>query len=200
MEDGYLQYPDLPENIEDIELAASIVAPQGKDFSSMSVDLSKFHMDLADNPIDATLLVKSALSDDPYMKSTIKSSLDFSSVRDAIPLDKNDKLDGTLTADVDLEGNLSAVEQEEYDKFHATGSASLIGFNYSSDSIPFDTEIKSAYLKFSPQKLDLTKFESKVGDTEISATGNIDNYLAWFLNDEVLHGRFSVEKWFHRFG
>ena len=193
IKDGYLQYPDLPENIEDIELAVLVNIPEGNDFGETSINVSKFHMDLADNPIDATLLVKSALSDDPFIKSEIKSSLDFASVKEAIPLGENDQLNGSLTADVDLEGNLSAVQNQEYDKFKATGEANLIGFLYTSDSIPFDTEIKSAYLKFSPQQLNLSEFDSKIGDTEISATGAIDNYLAWFLKDEVLHGRFEVE-------
>jgi len=191
--DGFLQYPDLPGNVKDIQIEAHINAPEGRDFSSMFVDITRLHMDLAENPIDANLLVKQALSDDPYLKSSIKSQIDFSSVRDAIPLDANDKLNGFLTADIDLEGNLSAIQKEEYEDFSATGTASLIDFDYASDSIPYETKINSAYLNFSPKLLDLSKFDAKIGEANISATGKIDNYIAWFLNDETLKGRFNVE-------
>ena len=191
IENGFLQYPDLPEAIRDIQIQAGIESPSGKDFSEMKVDISKFHMDLADNPIDATLLVTSALSNDPFLKSSIKSSVDFESIRQAIPLEESDQLRGILTADVDLEGNLSAIGKEDYSNFKAEGTANLIGFNYVSDSLPYPVEIKAAYLNFSPQKLDLTKFDSRIGEVQISATGKIDNYIAWFLNDETLKGRFD---------
>ncbi|MEM7162945.1 MAG: AsmA-like C-terminal region-containing protein [Bacteroidota bacterium] len=192
VDNGFVKYPDLPSEIKDIQIEAHIDAPEGKDFSSMKVDIPQFHMELAENPIDANLLLRDALSEDPYMKSSINSQIDFSSVKDALPLEGTDELNGFLTADVDLEGNLSSIENEDYNQFKASGTASLVDFDYISDSIPYETHIKSAYLNFSPQLLDLSKFDAEVGSASISAKGKIDNYIAWFLNDETLRGRFTV--------
>ena len=194
VENGRFKYPDLPKSAENIQIKTRIISPAGSNMDNMTIDVSKFHAELgktpqAPNTIDATLFLKTPISD-PDIKSVIKANLNFGSLKDVIPLEKDEALAGKLLADVNLAGKMSAIEKQQYENFKATGSINLTDVNYKSKD--YNLVLKVANLLFSPQNLDLTAFSSIVNGTDISATGKIDNYLAYALKDSTIHGIFNM--------
>lgn len=192
VDNGRFKYPDLPSSVDDINIKASIDASDGNDYDKMRIDVTRFDLTMAGNPVSATLALRTPMSD-PDIECTVKAFLDFDKIKDIVPLEKGDKLTGTLEADLALKGKMSAVEQEKYDEFYAAGGLRINEMLYTSDSIAYDMMIHKADFVFSPQYLSLNAFEANIGRSDMAASGKIDNYLQYFLRDSLLEGSFSVK-------
>jgi uncharacterized protein involved in outer membrane biogenesis len=187
---GRFKYPDLPSSVEDIYVDLKINSPGGSDMDKMVVDLKRFAMSMAGNPMEARMYLTKPMSD-PNVDAELKANLDLSSVKKVVPMD-GDELQGNFTADVRMKGAMSDVEAGRYDKFNADGRMILLGMKYKTDSLPYGVGINSLYFDFSPQYLALTSFDGSVGSSSIQAKGRMDNYLQWWLKDSTLHGTFDL--------
>ncbi|MBL7952886.1 MAG: AsmA family protein [Flavobacteriales bacterium] len=185
---GRFKYPDLPSSVEDIYVDLNINCPQGNNMDKMVVDLKRFAMKMANNPLEARMYLTTPMSD-PNVDAELKANLDLASVKTVIPM--KEELKGNLTADVRMKGRMSDVEKGHYDKFKADGKLILLGMNYVSDSLP-PVGINSLYFDFSPQFLSLTSFDGSVGSSNIQAKGRMDNYIQWWLKDSTLTGSFDM--------
>ncbi len=191
VDNGRFKYPDLPESVEGIVVDCDIRSPEGKDLDGMVVDLKRFAMKLAGNPIDARMHLTTPISD-PDVDADLRAQLDLASLRKVVPMEKGDELKGSFTADVRMKGRMSAIEKQQYDKFTAEGKLILLDMAYKSDSLPYGVGINSMYFDFSPRYLQLTSYEGTVGGSDLKANGRFDNYLAWWLQDSTLAGTFNV--------
>lgn len=185
---GRFKYPDLPSSVEDIYVDLNIASPQGNDMDKMVVDLKRFAMKMAGNPVEARMYLTTPMSD-PNVDAELKANMDLASVKTVVPM--KEELKGNLTADVRMKGRMSDVEKGNYDKFQADGRLILLGMNYVSDSLP-PVGINSLYFDFSPRFLALTSFDGSVGSSNIQAKGRMDNYIQWWLKDSTLVGSFDL--------
>ncbi|MBL7956125.1 MAG: AsmA family protein [Flavobacteriales bacterium] len=185
---GRFKYPDLPSSVEDIYVDLNIASPQGNDMDKMVVDLKRFAMKMAGNPVEARMYMTTPMSD-PNVDAELKANMDLASVKTVVPM--KEELKGNLTADVRMKGRMSDVEKGNYDKFQADGRLILLGMNYVSDSLP-PVGINSLYFDFSPRFLALTSFDGSVGSSNIQAKGRMDNYIQWWLKDSTLVGSFDL--------
>ncbi len=185
---GRFKYPDLPSSVEDIYVDLNIASPQGNDMDKMVVDLKRFAMKMAGNPVEARMYLTTPMSD-PNVDAELKANMDLASVKTVVPM--KEELKGNLTADVRMKGRMSDVEKANYDKFQADGRLILLGMNYVSDSLP-PVGINSLYFDFSPRFLALTSFDGSVGSSNIQAKGRMDNYIQWWLKDSTLVGSFDL--------
>ncbi|MGV9012780.1 MAG: AsmA-like C-terminal region-containing protein [Flavobacteriales bacterium] len=189
---GRFKYPDLPASVEDIYLDCNIQSPQGHDMDGMVVDLKRFAMNMAGNPVEARMHLTTPISD-PNVDASLKADLDLASVKKVVPLPKGDELSGKIKADVKMVGRMSDVEAQRYDKFIAEGQMALSGMQYKSDSLPYGVGINSLVLDFSPKFLAVPTFVGNLGKSDINANGRVDNYLQWWLKDSTLTGTFNVQ-------
>lgn len=188
--DGQFKYPDLPQSVSNIQLKAGITNPGG-DADNTVIDVSAFHMQLGANPLDIRLLVKTPVSD-PDINGHVKGKIDLASVKDYYPLEPGEEVEGTVIADVTLQGKLSALDNEDYESFTAIGSLLMQKMSYRSTLFNEPVEISNAQLNFSPRYLDLVSFNCKIGANDLSATGKISNYLSYTFNDGVLSGNLDT--------
>lgn len=191
VDNGRFKYPDLPASVDDIFVDCNIQSPQGKDLDGMVVDLKRFAMKMAGNPVEARMHLSTPISD-PNVDAALKADLDLASVKKVVPLAKGDDLVGKVNADVKMAGRMSDVEAQRYEKFKAEGQLALSGMTYKSDSLPYTVGINGLVLDFSPKFLALTSFDGTVGKSDIAANGRMDNYLQWWLKDSALTGTFNV--------
>ena len=148
-------------------------------------------MELAGNPIDMHLKVKTPISD-ADIDGGLKAKLSLASIKDVVPLEQGDEMNGDINADVTLKGKVSALEQERYEDFNAEGQFSIMNMDYRSDSLPYDVLLKQMTLNFSPQFVELAAFESQIGKSDFNANGKMENFIAYaFADDEALKGRFN---------
>ncbi|MGB1039547.1 MAG: AsmA-like C-terminal region-containing protein [Flavobacteriales bacterium] len=188
--DGYFKYPDLPNAVENINISTKVDHPQG-DLDKMKIDVSKFRMELADNPINGNLKVSTPMSD-PNISSAIKAKLDLSKLKTVVPMEENEKLNGQLNADLELAGRLSSITNEQYQDFKAQGDVVVSKMLYTSKDLPYDVTVNSMEMGFSPQYVDLRNLDTKIGNSDLKAKGKIDNILPYLFNNEVLKGNVMV--------
>ncbi len=189
VDNGMFKYPDLPGSAERIAIDLNVNNPDGID-DHMVIDLKKFHIDFEKNPVDASMQIKTPMSD-PDIKGHVKANLDLDKLKNVIPLE-DVSLNGQVFADLKFDGKMSSIEQEKYNDFKAVGNVLIQEMNYESADLPKGMNISRAELKFTPQYLKLQAFESKIGESDIQMKGNIDNYMAYAIKDDVLRGDFTL--------
>ncbi len=190
VENGKFKYPDLPKAVTDINIATHI-SNKGGDADNTVIDISKLHLNLAGNLFDASLMLKTPVSD-LEIDASFKGKMDFATVKDFYPLEKGEELNGSFVADITLKGKMSAIENEQYEQFTALGSMLIKNLTYHSSMFADPLEINLAQVNFAPGYVDLVSFRSKTGKNDFSATGKLENYLPYFLKNKTLKGNLKT--------
>ncbi len=191
VKDAMFQYPSLPKSATNIQVDLLVDNKTG-DMDATVVDLNKFHVELGGNPVDATMHLTTPISD-ANINAAVLAKINLASMKDVVPLEKGDDLNGMIAADVKMKGRMSAIEQEKYEEFHAEGSLTVTGMNYKTASLNYPTQINKLTLLFNPKTVDLSEFDAKVGKSDIQMQGKIENFLQYALQDSLLKGAFSFK-------
>ncbi|MBW6478395.1 MAG: AsmA family protein [Bacteroidales bacterium] len=194
VENGMFQYPGLPAAVTDVNIITRINNP-GNDADLTVVDVSRFTMNVAGNPVDFKMNLRTPVSD-PNIDAQLKGRIDLGQVKDFYPLDEGASLIGLIESDMTAKGRLSSIENERYNEFLFTGRFSVNNMNYVSEAFPQGVEISTADLRFSSQFAELRTFRTTIGESDITASGRIDNILGFVLSDEMLRGNFDVRSSF----
>lgn len=184
------KYPSLPKSVNNINLDVKVLNPTGV-LDATTIDVNRFHLEMAGNPIDMTAHVKTPISD-PGIRAGLRGLINLASVKDFVPLDKNDNLSGTIKSDISLEGHMSAIDKKEYDKFKASGSLEIDKMNYKSDSLPYEVKLNAMKLNFTTQYVELAAFDALLGKSDIQARGRIENFMQYLFKDDLIKGSFAI--------
>ncbi len=189
--DASLQYPDLPKSVQNIQVDLHVNNKGGSEDNTV-IDLKKFHAEMAGNPIDARLSVSTPVSD-ANIDAWVKGRIDLATVKDVVPLEEGEELNGIIESDITMKGRMSTLEQEKYDEFDCQGTLAIEQMKYNSPDLGYEVDINAMLMAFSPQQVALESFDSKIGKSDIKATGKIENFIAYeFGGDEVIKGAFDV--------
>ncbi len=191
--EGRIKYPDLPRSIENIAIDMKVVSPEGNDMDLLTIDIPKFYMEIGKmsgkpNTIDAELYLRRPMSD-PLIKTRVDADLDLGSFKDVIPMDGEFSLAGLFAAHFVLDGALSNIESQQFDKFKAEGNASLNDMSYT--DVDMKVAIPEARVTFSPQRLAVETFRLSYDEINMSLDGYLNNYVAYALTDTTLQGVFN---------
>jgi uncharacterized protein involved in outer membrane biogenesis len=188
VEDGSFRYPDLPESADHIHVDMNLTNPGGT-FDYTLINISKLHVEIAENPVDIQLVIRKPISD-PDIHCLMKGRLDLSRLGRVIPMKSGEEMSGVITSDITLRGKVSAIEQKKYDQFQAVGGLSVLGMTYKSPDFPRGIVVERADMRFSPQYVDLTEFQCRVGRSDLRARGKVENVIPYAMTDDaVLVGR-----------
>ncbi|MBS4014313.1 MAG: AsmA family protein [Bacteroidetes bacterium] len=188
--DGMFQYPDLPAAVKNVNINTKIFNPGGSADLSV-VDISKLTFTMAGNPVDFKLNLKTPISD-PQIDAFLKGKIDLSKVKDFYPLGENESLSGIIDSDISAKGKMSSIEKEKYNEFLFDGKLVITDMNYKSEDFPQGILISKMDFGFNPRFVELKTFSVKMGESDFSANGRIDNLLGYMLNDDMLTGSFST--------
>jgi len=206
--DAAFQYPDLPLPARSITMNLALTNPGGSADSTV-VNLSRFHGRIGANPVDASLLVRTPVSD-PNVDLRVKGKLDLADVRRTIKLEKVEQLTGTIAADAAVRTRISALDKRQYDRVGASGTVEVAGLTLKSHpersegagALRLPLHIERASLRLTPQRANLTRFTGSIGSSDLEATGSIDNLISWAFRDDTLKGsatvrsrRFDLDEW-----
>jgi len=189
VENAMFRYPDLPHPVEDISLAVQ-VSNSGGDINNTAIDISKFHLKILNNPVNIRLKVQN-LIEDPMIDGEVKGILDLAAIKEVYPLGEDEDLQGKITMNVASQGKLSSIENEQFDDFKAMGSILVQGFRYKSKDFQEGMYIRNAQLNFSPAYLDLVNLHYEYKDSDMKASGKIEQYLGYALGDKILLGELT---------
>ena len=189
--DAMFQYPSLPKAATAIQVDLAVDNKTGQPDATV-IDLNKFHVELGGNPIDAKMHVSTPVSDANII-AEIMAKINLATMKDVIPLEKGDDIDGLINADVKMKGRMSSIEKQRYNEFDAKGQLSVLNMNYKSKSLGYPTEISKLYLNFTPQYVELTELEAKAGRSDFHIDGKIENFIQYALKDSLLKGTFNLK-------
>jgi hypothetical protein len=188
--DAMFKYPDLPKSVNNINVDIKVKNPTGV-LDATTVDVNKFHVEIAGNPVDLAAHIRTPMSD-MGITAALKGMIDLSSVKDIMPLEKGDNLDGIIKSDISIDGHMSAMEKKEFDKFKATGMLEIDKMDYTTKSLPYSVKLNTMKLNFTTQYVELPVFDALLGKSDLHATGRIDNLLQYMFKDELIKGSFAI--------
>lgn len=185
------KYPSLPKSVNNINVDINVLNPNGN-LDATTVDVNKFHVEMAGNPVDLTAHVKTPISD-PGIRAGLKGVINLASVKDFVPLEKGDDLSGTIRSDIAVDGHMSAIDKKEYEKFKASGSFGIDKMNYKTATLPYEVMLNTLTLNFTTQFVELAAFDAKMGKSDLRAKGRIENFMQYLFKDDLIKGSFAVE-------
>jgi hypothetical protein len=194
IKDGMFQYPDLPAPVSNVQLSLNVSNPGGNTDRTV-IDIPALKMNLGGNPIDAKLNLKTPVSD-PQIDAMLVGRIDLGELNRFYPLEAGTSLRGIVDSDLAARGRLSAIESGRYDEFFAQGHFKLNDVYYAADDFPQAVEISNAAFVLTPQFVNMPAFSMKLGESDLSASGRIDNLLGFLLDKQLLTGSFETSSTF----
>ncbi|MGY6742597.1 MAG: AsmA-like C-terminal region-containing protein [Cecembia sp.] len=199
LSNGYIKSKDYPSPVEKLNVSAKIQNNTGR-MNDFLLDLSQFGFDLEDESISGRLRISdfSLLNWDGAIKGTV----DLGKMLAIFPMEQI-IMEGKVMADLSTKGSYKDVEEGRYNRLDTRGNIILSKFFFTSNDLPQGVRIHEAQADFSPDRINLSKFDSRVGQSPLQATGFLSNYLNFVLKEnEVLKGqltlnssRFDVNEW-----
>ncbi len=184
-----IQYPDLPTSIDDINIDLSVNNSDGI-LDHTVTNLKEFSLKIADNPFFASYISKTPMSD-PYLEGSAKGTIDFSKLKQAIPLDSI-SLNGIAQINLLMKGHLSTIEQEKYDEFDASGNIELSDFKFQSADLDYAVLVQKGLLNINPKHIELSQLDVLIGKSDIHSKGYIQNFLPYYFKGETLKGELDI--------
>jgi len=191
MKDGFFQYPDLPQAVQNINLQLQVDNPDGIADHTV-VDLRQGHLEMAGAPFDFRLLLKNPLTN-RWVDAAAKGRLDLSRVTQFVKLEAGTLLSGVVDADVQVRGSVAAAQKQQLEGFFAAGTIALADLGYRSKAYPDGVEIHKAILRWNPSNVALSEMSGKLQQTNFSATGSLSNLLGYVLRSGTLGGVLTVK-------
>jgi hypothetical protein len=128
-----------------------------------------------------------------FVDAAAKGKLDLSKIAQLVKLDQGTKLAGLLSADVNIKGNVDAIQQQQFDRFNAGGTIDLSNFFYASKDYPDGIKLDKLQSSFNPKNVVLSNISGQYMKTNFAANGQINNLLAYVLKDQTLDGSLNVK-------
>ncbi|MDX1284547.1 MAG: hypothetical protein R3182_06035, partial [Draconibacterium sp.] len=182
---GNFHYSDMPEQIINIKADVNILKPQGE-LDLTEIKINEAHAQIRNNPIDLSMKITHPVSD-PYFDGAFIGKVNLTHLKDALPIDSVN-IAGIIDANLFAKGNYSAIEKEEYDKITSDGIVLLDNFMYDSPDLTQRVFVPKGQLDFSPENINLSEFQVKVGQSDFNLSGKVFNYLNYILKDGTLEG------------
>ncbi len=182
---GMVSYPDLPEKITNISINSDLFW-DGRKSDRSTINVDKFHFELAGNPFDMTMFLKTPMSD-PDFRGTMNGKIDLTALTKAVPM-KDMNLSGVIEMALSMAGKMSMISKGKYDDFTAKGDLNIKNMKVVMKGYP-DVEIMEAAFMFTPAYAQLRKSEVIIaGKSDFQFSGNLSNYIPYIFRNETIKG------------
>jgi hypothetical protein len=182
---GIISYPALPDKIQNIIIKSDLFM-DGKNMDKTTINVDRFHLELAGNPFDMTFALKTPISDPDFSGSMI-GKIDLAALTKTMPLDSI-SLSGLIDMSIKMAGRYSMIEKGQYDKFQASGSINIKNMLVAMIGYP-EVKINEAALNFSPSFAAMSKADLNIGGkSDFNITGRLGNYIPYVLKNETIKG------------
>lgn len=184
------KYPDLPKTVDNITIDAQLINETGL-LKDTYLNIPKLTFRIDNEPFRMNGSIKN-MTENPLVNMEMQGTLNLANIEKVLPVEMEQKLSGIFKADVIANFDMESVEKERYDQIDARGTASLTNFNYDAG---FKNELKvaNANLAMQPGSITLKELNAKTGQTDIKASGNIQNLIPFLMSKQDLKGRFAVQ-------
>lgn len=184
------KYPDLPKTIENIHINTEIGNKTGiiKD-TYVVIDTLSFKID--EDIFNASAKI-TELTENLNVAAKFRGKINLGNLEKAYPAEELKNLKGKLYVNAKTGFDILSIEKKQYQKAKVSGVFTLSDFIYIGADLRYPLQISKAAVTLNPQKVLLDDFNAKIGNTDLSMHGNIDNLLGFFFNNEDMQGNFDL--------
>lgn len=184
------KYPDLPKQVSHISIDTRIKNETG------NVDDTYINIKTLDFKIDQDIFKSSALlknlTTNMNVNANIDGNLNLGNITKVYPITLDNTLTGILKGTLHTSFDMNAIETNAYNRIKNNGAISISDFVFSSEDMVKPVHITNANITFKPGEVLLKNFNAKTGESDLSATGSINNLLGFVLSDNTLKGNFNL--------
>ena len=185
------RYPELDKAVNDVNIDAELLNTTGNPDETY-LDLRELAFNLDGDRFRMKALIEN-LTGNTAVDAEIKGKLNLDNLAKAYPMPPGYDLGGILVADISTKFKMADVEAKKYENTQTQGTLNLLEFEYSGEELQNPLQVKLAAVEFNPRSVKLNYFDGKLGQTDFSATGRIDNLLGFFFNKEKMEGQFKMK-------
>ncbi len=184
------KYPDLPKGVRNINIDTQIKNETGLvDDTYVKIENLTFKID--EDSFAAKGYLKN-ITKNMIVDMMLDGTLNLANLNQAYPLELEEKINGIVKADVRTHFDMQSLEKEQYQNVKSSGTASISEFTYASSDLPNEVKIAAADVSFNPQTISLDKMQASTGQSDLGATGTIDNLMGFLFSKQDLKGNFDV--------
>lgn len=184
------KYPDLPKRVSNISIDTRIKNETGKTDDTY-IDIKTLNFKIDEDVFKSSATLKN-LTKNMLVNANIDGVLNLGNITKVYPVELENSLTGILKGKINTAFDMKAIETNAYERIKNNGSASITDFVFSSQDIVNPIHISQADMTFNPGTVALKNFKAKTGDSDLNATGTINNLLGFLLSDNTLKGNFNV--------
>lgn len=184
------KYPDLPKSVQDINIDLAILNETGLlNDTYLTFDNVTFRID--QDVFAANGIIRN-LTENMLVNMALKGTVNLANIEKAYPLELEQDLNGILTIDAKTSFDMNSIEKEQYQNVNSNGNARITDFRYTSPEIPNEIRISTANFNLNQGDVRVPQLNITTGQTDISASGNIQNLMGFLFTDQKLKGDFQV--------
>jgi len=187
---GWFQYPALPKSVQNITITAQIKNP-GQTLDETTIDISNFSFVLGGNPLKASMHIENPMTN-TLLTLNAQGKLNLGMIKEVYPLDDKTKLNGVFQTNIKLAARQADIEQSKYDKIDFAGTMTIDKLEAEMSALPQKVQLTKAHLIFNNRFVELPAFNLLIGKNDISATGRLENFMAYMLQDKTLNGNLNI--------
>jgi hypothetical protein len=189
LKDGNIKYAEYPVPMEDMQVDLKVNNASGK-MVDTKVLLDKLTMLVDGERVEARATIENF--EDYTWDMVLNGTIDLEKIGKIFPVE-NTTMKGKITADLTSKGKMSDVEAERYANLTNAGTMEVSQFEYTSTDLPNGMQIPQARFTVDNRTINVSKFDSKIGKSDISMVGSISNYMAFVLQDnKTIDGNISI--------
>lgn len=184
------KYAELPKEVKNITISADLINNTGL-VPDTYIMLNGVSFKIDDELFTGNGSIKN-LTTNMLVDLAIKGTLNLANIEKVLPLELDQDLSGVLFADARTTFDMAAIDAEQYQRINTIGEASLTDFTYNDPDFNNPINIKTASVTMKAGNIRLTALDANSGDTDIAATGQIDNLIPFLMSKQDLKGVFNV--------
>lgn len=184
------KYPELPKSVQDINMDIAVLNETGL-LENTFVNINNFAFRIDEDKFTGNGKLRN-LTENMLVDLALKGTINLANLEKAYPLELDQDLNGILKADIETSFDMSSIDKEQYQNVKSSGIANITGFSYKSPEIPNEVKISDANLKFNQGTVSVPELNLTTGQTDIKASGTIQNLIGFLFTDQKLKGNFKV--------
>ena len=197
VDNGFFQYPDLPQPVKNIGIDMKIENPDGIT-DHTAVNITRGHIEFGTDPFDFTMIFKKPMSDQ-WIDARVKGKLNLADITRFVKLSQGTKLAGILDADASAKGNLSVISKQQAGPFTANGYVKISNLNYS--AVDFPQPVKNGQIQINFQNPDgladhttiqVPASHIEIGNNPVDFSINLKTPVSNPVFDGWLKGKFDL--------
>ncbi|WP_041495357.1 AsmA-like C-terminal region-containing protein [Nonlabens marinus] len=184
------QYPDLPQKVTNIFIDAQLVNKTGK-VDDTYLNIANTSFNIGSDRLEGRAMV-TALTSNMKVDMNVKGNLDLDNLSQSFPMPEDIDLGGRLALDMAAQFDMESIEKERYERVNTRGIATLTDFKYIGDAFENPFLIRRAAIDLNQSTIRLDDFDAITGNTDIKASGTINNLIGFLMKDQGLKGNFKL--------